>query len=121
MKLLILSLLTSVAISAAIGGAGVEARAGPTACNCKISFPGRIAVYRDNIPALPGKTSLSATYDITTTDGHSNEFTDACFVTWDRGQKPTVCSTWKQTAGPSGPKCPKSIQVYGKVKCEPAN
>ncbi|CZT09916.1 uncharacterized protein RAG0_14518 [Rhynchosporium agropyri] len=117
MKLLILSLLISGAISAAVGGAGLKARAS-TACNCNIIFASRESVSTRNIPALPGKTQLNADYDRPNGQNGIVESSNACRVTWDRGQDPRDCSTWKQAAGPDGPNCPKSISLKrGRVSC----
>ncbi|XMA19920.1 hypothetical protein WAI453_012711 [Rhynchosporium graminicola] len=69
MKLLILSLLTSGAISAAVGGVGLGARAGTKVCNCNIRFSGGQSVSTRNIPTLPGKTKLNADYDVIVSPG----------------------------------------------------
>ncbi|XMA07497.1 hypothetical protein WAI453_000288 [Rhynchosporium graminicola] len=119
MKLLILSLLVSGAVSAAVGAAGLKARELPKACDCNIIFPNAQAVYTYGIPTLPGKTQLSANYY--TVDSHfiPHTYVNACRVTWDRGHTPKDCSTWKQAAGPDGPNCPRSIFVKGRIECGP--
>ncbi|CZS95026.1 uncharacterized protein RAG0_04832 [Rhynchosporium agropyri] len=117
MKLLVLSLLTSGAISAAVGGAGLEARAEPASCDCNLHFNGGQMINTRNIPTKPGTTQLNADYYNVDAEGFVHKFPNLCRVTWDRGQHPTVCSTWKQAAGPDGPNCPRSIFVKGKIDC----
>ncbi|XMA09802.1 hypothetical protein WAI453_002593 [Rhynchosporium graminicola] len=119
MKLLILSLLASGAISAAVGGAGLEARAVAKACTCNLMFLNTMSVTTKNIPTLPGQTQLGATLHYVDSGGNELERLNACRVTWDRGQNPHNCNTWKQAAGPDGPNCPRSIFVKGDIKCFP--
>ncbi|CZT09047.1 uncharacterized protein RAG0_13926 [Rhynchosporium agropyri] len=117
MKLLILSLLTSGAISAAVGGAGLGARDGPQWCNCRIKFNSQQSIYSWDIPTSPGETQINANYVFTEVNGKGHQYNNACRVTYDRGQNPKNCASWTQTHGPDGPNCPKSIFVKGHITC----
>ncbi|CZS94642.1 hypothetical protein WAI453_013343 [Rhynchosporium graminicola] len=115
MKLLIFSLLASGAISAAVGEAGLKVKRS-TACNCELYF-GADRVFTNGIATSPGRITTKAYYS--TSDGRGSQRIDPnpCRVTWDRGNNPTDCSTWKQYAGPNGGACPKSIQIKTRLHC----
>ncbi|CZS91128.1 uncharacterized protein RAG0_01892 [Rhynchosporium agropyri] len=115
MKLLILSLLASGAMSAAVGEAGLKVKRS-TACNCDLFF-GRDRVTSNYVATSPGLITVNAFYATSDNRNHLLVHPGYCRVTWDRGNNPTDCSTWKQYAGPNGGPCPRSIQQKTNFHC----